>query len=140
MSIASQTTMQNFPFRYEEVFDGLIKILPALNMNIKSQDTVIGRITVVSTASAFSWGEHITLILEKVSDTSTSLRIESSLRFGGSLAGSHKHQNNFDYIISTLSQHLSSPTGKIVLPTQNTSLPFLIAIAVILFLAVLASR
>lgn len=109
MSIASQSTQQRFPFGYEEVFNGLIKILPDLEMDVKNHDSLIGRITVTSVATAFSWGENITLILEQVDESSTNLKIESSLKIGLSLSGSHRHQKNFNEIISTLSQYLRSP-------------------------------
>ena len=106
MSIASQATEQKFPFSYEAVFNGLVKVISDEGMEVKSRDKIIGRITATSGASAFSWGERLTFIVEKIDENSTNIRIESSLKFGASLAGSHRHQENFDEVISALSQYL----------------------------------
>jgi len=86
--VFSQATQQKFPFSYEAVFDGLVKVIPSAGMSL------------------FSWGENLTLVVEKIDENSTIIGIESALKFGGSLAGSHRHQKNFDKIIAALSQNL----------------------------------
>jgi hypothetical protein len=106
MSIASQATQQKFPFTYDEVFDGLVKVLPASGMTIRTTDKVIGRITASAGVSLFSWGENITLIVEKTDESSSIVGIESSLKLGANFTGAHRHQKNFDKIIHELSQHL----------------------------------
>jgi|GEM_PF-2230751 len=109
MSIASQATQQKFPFPYDTVFDSLIKLLPGIGIEILSSDKLIGRITASTRISMFSWGENLTLVIEKCNNTSTIVGIESSLKLGVNLSGSHRHQKNFNIIICTLSNHLQSP-------------------------------
>jgi hypothetical protein len=106
MSIASQATQQRFPFGYDQVFEGLTKVIPQLGMNLKSQDKVIGRITASAGMSLFSWGENLTLVVEKLDEKYTLVSIESSLKVGMNVAGVHRHQKNFDKIIEALSMHL----------------------------------
>jgi hypothetical protein len=106
MSIASQATQQKFPFSYEAVFDGLAKVIPSVGMSLKSQDKVIGRLTASAGMSLFSWGENMTIVVEKIDENSTMIGIESALKVGINLAGAHRHQKNFNKIIAALSQHL----------------------------------
>lgn len=106
MSIASQATQQKFPFSYEAVFAGLVDAIANSGMSIKSQDKVIGRVTASAGMSLMSWGENLTIIVEKIDENSTIVGIESSLKFGANLAGAHRHQKNFNRIISSLSSIL----------------------------------
>jgi hypothetical protein len=108
MSFASQATQQKFPFSYEDVFDGLTQVLPALGMNVKEADKVIGRINASTGMSLFSWGESLSLVVEKVDDSSCVVGIESGLKVGMNVAGAHRHQKNFNNIISALSKHLQA--------------------------------
>ncbi|MCG9889758.1 MAG: hypothetical protein MH252_01630 [Thermosynechococcaceae cyanobacterium MS004] len=106
MSVTSQATQQKFPFNYELVFNGLLKVVPASGLTIKSQDKLIGRITASTGMSLFSWGENLAIIVEKIDENSTIISIESALKLGTNIAGTHRHQKNFDQIISALSQYL----------------------------------
>jgi hypothetical protein len=106
MSLASQATQQKFPFEYEAVFNGLLEVIPRVGMSLKSSDKVIGRITASAGMSLFSWGENLTIVVEKLEENSTLVAIESALKMGANLTGAHRHQKNFDKIISNLSQHL----------------------------------
>ncbi|MBI3586385.1 MAG: hypothetical protein HY088_04570 [Ignavibacteriales bacterium] len=106
MSIASQATQQKFPFKYDQVFDGLVRVIPQTGLTLKSEDKVIGRITASAGMSLFSWGENLTIIIEKVDENSTLVGIESSLKLGANIAGTHRHQKNFDNIIQALSKYL----------------------------------
>lgn len=108
MSFATQATQQKFPFSYESVFNGLMRVLPSAGMSIKSSDKIIGRITASAGISLFSWGENLTLIVEKVDDSNAVVAIESSLKLGINIAGSHRHQKNFNNIIEVLSKYLQS--------------------------------
>ena len=56
-------------------------------MNLKSSDKVIGRITASAGMSLFSWGENLTIIVEKINENSTLVAIESTLKMGANLAG-----------------------------------------------------
>jgi hypothetical protein len=110
MSFASQNTQQKFPFPYDDVFDGIIAVIPAIGLKLKSQDRVLGRITASAGVSVFSWGENLTIIIEKVDDKNTTVAIESSLKVGLNVAGAHRHAKNFNRIIEALSSHLQGRT------------------------------
>ena len=104
VSFASQATQQKFPFPYDDVFNGLAQVLPALGMNVKEADKVIGRINASTGMSLFSWGENLSLIVEKVDESSCVVGIESGLKVSINAAGAHRHQKNFNNIISALSK------------------------------------
>jgi hypothetical protein len=108
MSLSSQSTQQKFPFPYDAVFDGLVSVIPQAGFKLKSQDKVIGRITASTGVSLFSWGENLTIVVEKIDDRSTLVGIESGLKVGINLAGVHRHAKNFDKLIAVLSAHLQS--------------------------------
>ena len=127
MSIASQSTQQKFPFKYDAVFDGLMVVVPIIGLKLKSQDKLIGRVTASAGASLFSWGENLSFIVERVSEDVSMVSIESSLKLGSNIAGAHRHQKNFEQLISALSLHLQYPhrailakfiSGSILLPHE----------------------
>jgi hypothetical protein len=82
MSFASQATQQKFPFPYKGVFNGLVQVLGQLNMSVKESDAVIGRITASTGMSLFSWGENLTLVVERMDEASSLVGIESGLKMG----------------------------------------------------------
>jgi hypothetical protein len=106
VSSISQATRQRFPFTYENVFDGLRQVLPQLGLKVKEADGLIGRITASTGMSLLSWGENLTLVVERIDDGSSLVMIESALKVGVDGGGGHRHQRNFNKIISALSQHL----------------------------------
>lgn len=106
MSISSQSTQQKFSFNYDAVFDGLLKAIPQAGMSVKSHDKLIGRITASAGMSMFSWGENLSIIVEKIDDISTIVGIESALKVGYNISGAHRHQKNLNKIIAALSQTL----------------------------------
>lgn len=108
MSLSSQGTQQKFPFSYDAVFDGLINIIPTAGFKLKSSDKIIGRITASTGWSLFSYGENITIVVEKIDDEKTSVGIESALKVGVNVAGAHRHTKNFNKIIESLSTYLQS--------------------------------
>lgn len=108
MGLMDSFTQQQFPFAYDSVFDGLLVVLPELGMRVKSADKVIGRIEASAGMSLFSWGENISLIVERGAEASSIVKIESSLKVSTNLVGSHRHRGNFSKIIGALSQHLQS--------------------------------
>lgn len=112
MSFTSENTAQNFPFSYDEVYDGLVKVLRQQKFKIKNEDRVIGRVTASAGMSLFSWGENLSLSIQRVDEGNTILSIDSSLKFGGNFTGGHRHRANFDKIIMALSKQLqSAPAG-----------------------------
>jgi hypothetical protein len=87
VNLASQQTQQRFPFPYDDVFAGLVAILPEAGMTVKSQDKVIGRVTASAGMSLFSWGESIAIVVQPLDEKATIVGIESSLKFGANVAG-----------------------------------------------------
>ena len=111
MSFSSQATNQKFPFRYGEVFEGLVSVLPNAGLKVVSADKVIGRITAKTGMSLFSYGENVALIVERIDEQTTEVGVESSLKVGINVAGGHRHAKNFEKIISALSDHLQRPVA-----------------------------
>ena len=107
MSISSQSTQQKFPYGYDQVFDSVIAMIPQIEFSLKSQDRTIGRVTASTGMSLFSWGENLTIVVEKVDSTTTSVGIESALKLGINVGGAHRHSKNFNKLIEAISEHLS---------------------------------
>ena len=108
MSFANQGTQQKLPFPYDDVFDGVVAVIPTIGFKLKSQDRLIGRVTASTRISPFSWGENLTIVVEKVNDSSTLVVIESALKVGLNVAGAHRHAMNFNKLIEALSLHLQN--------------------------------
>jgi len=108
MSFLDQSTTQKFPFSFEDVYGGLLEVLPKEGFSIKDEDKLIGRITASAGMSMFSWGENLSLSVQKVDEDSCIVGIDSSLKLGGNFTGTHRHQKNFDKIIMSLSKYLQS--------------------------------
>ena len=106
MSIASQATQQRFPFAYDAVFDGLVTVLPRIGFSIANQDKVIGRVSAKTGMSLLSWGENITIVVQKIDEADSLVGIESSLKVGFNLAGAHRHSKNCEQVVLALSQYL----------------------------------
>ncbi len=106
MSFDRQGTQQKFPFSYEAVFDGVVAMIPAIGFKLKSQDRVIGRVTASTGMSLFSYGENLTIVVEKINDGNTLVAIESALKVGINVTGGHRHTKNFNKLIDALSRHL----------------------------------
>jgi hypothetical protein len=106
MSISSQSTQQKFPFAYDNVFDGVVASIPKIGFSLKSQDRVIGRITASTGMSIFSWGENITIIVEKIDEKNALVAIESAMKLGMNVAGVHRHAHNFEKLIKAVSSYV----------------------------------
>ena len=91
MNFANQATEQKLPFPHDNVFDGLMETLPKSGFTVKSSDKLIGRIVFSTGWSLFSWGENLTIVLEKVDEQTTNVRIQSALKVGLNIAGAHRH-------------------------------------------------
>jgi hypothetical protein len=106
MGFASQSTQQNFPYQADKVFGMLEMAVKKAGMSIKHSDSTLRRATINVGISLFSWGENVSLSVIEVDDKSCVIAMDSSLKFGANVAGSHKHQKNFDKIIYSLSEAL----------------------------------
>jgi hypothetical protein len=103
---------QRFPYTYDQVFAGLLKVLPQNGFKVKSQDKDIGRIECSAGASLFSWGENISISVEDLDSYSTRLDIHSGLKVQGTrqalFTGEGRNTRNVTVIISALSNYLKT--------------------------------
>ena len=120
--MASQSTQQKFPFPYDNVFDGVVAAIPGIGFSLKSQDRLIGRVTASTSASLFSWGENVTIIIEKIDERSTMVGIESTLKVGANFGGAHRHAKNFDGLIESVSSYLRTKRPRLT-PAEAPSKP-----------------
>jgi hypothetical protein len=94
---------QKFPYTYDQVFTGLLHVLPRNGFSIKQQDKNLGRISVSSGMSMMSWGENIAISVEDVDGFSTRVEIHSGLKLQGNrnalFTGEGKNQKNVNTII-----------------------------------------
>ena len=101
---------QRFPYTYEQVFEGLLKILPQNRFKVKSRDKDIGRIECSSGAALFSWGENISISVEEIDPYSTRLSIHSGLKVQGTrqavITGEGTNTRPVTVIVSALSNYL----------------------------------
>jgi hypothetical protein len=116
MGFANQTTQQGVPYPYAVVFETLLKVIPETGMALKENDKVLGRIIASTGMSLFSWGENIAIVVEKRDDNSCVVAIDSALKLGSNIAGAHRHQKNFNMIISALGKRLQE-----TMPVQEES-------------------
>lgn len=103
---------QRFPYTHDQVFTGLLKILPQNGFKVKSHDKDIGRIECSSGASLFSWGENISISTEEIDPYSTRLNIQSGLKVQGTrqaiITGEGRNLKNVTVIVSALSNYLKT--------------------------------
>jgi hypothetical protein len=72
---------------------------------------VIGRISASAGASLFSWGENLTIVVQRAGEQNTDVIFDSALKVGFNAAGASRHHKNFERIIAALSKHLAAPSG-----------------------------
>jgi hypothetical protein len=141
MSLNVAETRQAFPFGYDQVFEGLLAVLGPAGFNVKSRDQVIGRITASAGMSAFSWGEDVVIQVQRSSETSTTISVQSNLKVGFNLTATGKNAQNAERIIGALSHYLQTggkdvQTSVAAAPSAGAS-PVLWVLAVIIGIIVL---
>jgi|SRR5437870_1278668 len=147
MSLNTAETRQSFPFAYEKVFDGLVAILGPAGFAVKSQDRVIGRIVASTGVSGFSWGENLAIQVQRLSENSTDVLIQSNLKVGLNLTASAKNAQNAERIIGALSNFLQTGgrdlAKSVAAAPSAQSSPVLwimaIVVAIIVLLSILSS-
>lgn len=103
MKSTNEEHQQLISFPYNEVFDAVIIVIPKIDFNIKTQDRSTGRIQIRTSMSLLSWGENLTIFVEKIDDKNTLVRIEPTLKFSG---GFHRHIANFNKLVKAFSTYL----------------------------------
>lgn len=124
MGIGDQQTQQRFPYGYDSVFAGLISVVHANpKFSLKSQDPVIGRIVVSAGMTAFSWGEKVSIAVERVDEASTMVTIASALKVGVNLFGAQQNSANLEGLIQQLSSYLQQRAvpGQVQPPSGDTA-------------------
>lgn len=103
---------QRFPYTYDQVFSGLLRVLPQNGFTVKSHDKDIGRIECSSGASLFSWGENISITVEEIDPCSARVNIQSGLKLQGTrqalFTAEGKNAKNISIIISALTNYLKT--------------------------------
>jgi hypothetical protein len=103
---------QRFPYSYDQVFSGLLRILPDNGFKVRSHDEDVGRIECSSGMSLLSWGENISMSVEEIDPYSTRLNINSGLKVQGTrqaiITGEGRNAKNVSLIISALSNYLKT--------------------------------
>ena len=107
-SYSHQSTQQKFSFPYDDVFDSIIAVMPVIRFALRFYDRATGRITASTGWSLFSYGENITIIVEKIDDNITLVFIESELKVIMQLLAGHRHAKNFNRLIEALNIHLQN--------------------------------
>ncbi|HDS1113603.1 hypothetical protein [Pluralibacter gergoviae] len=112
MSFASQSTQQHFHYPAEIAYEKLIEAVIEVGMSIKQKDDDLRRVSVSAGLSLFSWGENVSIVVNRDGDDACIVAIESALKLGVNIAGAHRHQKNFDKIIYALSSKLKEWKSK----------------------------
>jgi hypothetical protein len=56
--------------------------------------------------SLFSWGENLTLIIDKIDENNTLVSIKSKLKVSINITASHRHQKHFNKIVAAANKYL----------------------------------
>ncbi len=103
---------QRFPYTYDQVFSGLLPVIPAEGLKLKSHDKDIGRIECAAGMSMMSFGENISISVEDIDGFSTRVDIQSGLKFQGNrnaiFTGEGRNAKNVRTIISALTNYLKT--------------------------------
>jgi hypothetical protein len=103
---------QRFPYSYDQVFSGLLRVLPENGFKVKSDDKDIGRIECSSGMSMLSWGENLSITVEEIDPCSARVDIHSGLKLQGTrqalFTGEGKNAKNVSLIVSALTSYLKT--------------------------------
>jgi hypothetical protein len=106
VGIGDSTTSQQLPFPYDRVFDSLVAVLPALGFSLKTKDRLIGRLTASAGMSVLSYGESVSVQVQRSGDDATTIVVQSNLRVGVNLTAAGKNAQNAERIIAGVSDYL----------------------------------
>lgn len=104
MSFVDQQGNIEFPYSRETVMRAVMEAIPSIDgMTVVNCDELNGQVTVSSGISMASWGEDITIHLNKLSATRTQMLIQSGAKVGTTLIDMGKNKKNVDNIINAVS-------------------------------------
>lgn len=107
MSYADKSMQHKFEYSYDVVYEALIKAVPTIGFKLGKYDKSIGCITASIGMSLFSWGENVSIIIDKIDDNSTLVSIKSKLKVSINIAASHRHQKHFNEIVMATNKYLN---------------------------------
>ena len=111
--MTSKDTQQTFPFPYDAVFDTVVVVFPTIKFKLITHDRAIGQITAKTPATLFSWGENLTILVQKIDDNASMITMESSLKVAVNIAGAGRHTKNFNKVIAAASSQLQQQTANV---------------------------
>jgi hypothetical protein len=103
---ASRELQQKFPFPYDDVFNGICKVITKLGFELKSYDRVVGIVSASKGISFLTWGENLTITVEKL-DEGTLVGIRAAIN-ASPWDLYNINSKNIDKLIESLSKHLQS--------------------------------
>lgn len=107
MSLVDRLDKVHYPFPYESIYNATIAAINSTGrMKIISADPNTGYITARAAVSMWSWGENITIQLNRIDDSNTNLEISSQPRMRLTLVDYGKNRRNINVILSQISAHL----------------------------------
>jgi hypothetical protein len=117
MAWAAGTTQHRFKASADEVFDALVAVLRdgvsmqphGLRTKIKllSENRGLRRIQAKAGASAFSWGENISISVSEMDEGSSLAMLDSRLKMGSNLLAGGRHELNFQAVLEAAQQRLA---------------------------------
>lgn len=105
----TDSSIATFPFSKEEVFKATIAVAKKMKgFKIKNSDEFLGRVNLMTSASATSWGESIPVQLNEINEHRTGITIISKSKTGflGGGAITKKNEQNVELLISNVSKFL----------------------------------
>jgi hypothetical protein len=84
-----------------EVFQAVVKTIEGIDhMSIKESDAQAGRITAESSATMWSWGEHITLAIDAEGDDMTTVHVTANPKLFTNVTAGHADRKDVDEILA----------------------------------------
>ena len=122
MSHISKGMSKNYPFMYQDVFNGVVDAVQKNGLTLKSKNLNVGKIVASTGVSMFSWGEDIEIYVKKIDEKNSSVSVHSELKMALNFAAGHRHEENFQKITDALSFYLQRNNCKSDSYESNTSL------------------
>jgi hypothetical protein len=101
----------DFPYSRDDVFDGLLKVIPVLGMKVAKQDRSAGIISAKAGVSLRSWGENIPISVIEGSPGFTRVSIMSTPKTGLLAGGAFdlgKNRSNIERILHLTAERLQA--------------------------------
>ena len=95
-------------FDIDRVYDEMLKCIPTIKgFKVKSESKMAHSISVSFGASLFSWGELLSITMQRLGDQQTKICFAAQSKMGTEIVSNSKNQKNIDNIIAALENRLS---------------------------------